>query len=446
MRIKFILAGEKLIFSGIALILASLLMPSCNPSSSSNNQQRNLGETQTVIEQEKDDTDDTGEGNSSTSTGSATGTKIYLSPFEARVAVERDIVLEESKIIEDYKVPSIKITFDKSDFVQILRCAASYKMTTLTGEDIRHLAGRPGQREALEWAWAKAVEDRYKCKFVGKQIVSKDFRDLAAPKGEYYYVINPCVLSENSVLKKEGCSYKLALTYPVKVTASFKQEILAKTQEVSEAEAAVNASILEAQHLAKKIQIHLEACENMVAKDNALNSFKQGLVQLGTLVVTTAIGGAFGGPNGAVLMGTLVGTYAGTYLYSSVLGLPEQIANECVDPTVVATTEEQRKEASKLDGRYNPGKIFTGEAAQANSQGQVGKYEEEYQVQALTRQLQKMLDPETGAVALATNRLHELLKEMLTYDLKILSIDSAFAEAANQGIDFEDTTTFPQEF
>ena len=418
------------VLNSLTLCVISVWLGACDPQSSNNSstQQRNSQNTGTGSDlgagkQEAQSTDPATE-----ASAAGTSAKIYLSPFEAKAVVERDVSLGNAEIIENFKVPRLNITFDKADFVQVLRCAASYKIPTSTGEDLRHLAGRPGQQSAMEWAWAYALEDRRQCKVVGLNIVSADFPDLTAPKGEYYYVVNPCVLSEHSVLKKEGCSYNLTLTYPVTVPDSFREEVRQKNIELSQAESSLNANLANAKHLAKKIEIHLTACENMVAKDKSLLDFKKGLVQLGFLTVGAAIGGAIGGPNGAVMLGQMAGTIGAQLFYTKVLDLPLDIVNECIDPSVVATTEAQRKEAAKHD--------------KSNIAVNQGKYEEEYQVQALTRQLQQMLGPE-GPIARDTNRVQEILKELYVLDTRIVTLDKAYAEAANLGIDVNDVSTFP---
>ncbi|MFK7822853.1 MAG: hypothetical protein AB8G05_01750 [Oligoflexales bacterium] len=428
----------------VLFILISTLILSCNPQSSSSNQQRDVRNT-TGFGSDSDENTAATDDNENSGTSSAGGTRIYLSPFEARVAVAKEVTLGESFVVEDFKVPRLRFTYDKADFVQVLRCVASRKMETLTGEDVRHLAGRPGQQSALQWAWTTAVEDRRRCKFVGEKIVSPDFADLAAPKGEYYYVINPCVLSENSVLKKEACSFNLVLTYPVTVTNTFNDEVKTKNFELSKAEGSLNARLVAAQHLAKKIEIHLTACENMVAKDKALNDFKKGITQLGFMVVGAVIGGALlgplSGPNGAVMLGQMFGTLGANYFYTSVLGLPSDVFNECIDPTVVETTEEQRKEAAEIDKRFNPNPAKTGEVAQANDRGQRGKYEEEYQVQALTKQLRDML-AEDGPIAKDTAWVQEVLDDLKLLDVQVINLDYKQVQATT-GIDINDISTYP---
>ncbi|NRA46004.1 MAG: hypothetical protein HRU09_13715 [Oligoflexales bacterium] len=421
----------------ICFLTACFMSFSCNTqsgNSSNSSQQRSSGDTSKGNGLSTGDGEE-GSGTDEASSGSDANTKIYLSPFEAKALVERDVSLGEAEIIEDFKVPRLKITFDKADFVKVLRCAASYKMQTSTGEDIRHLAGRPGQQSAMEWAWAFALEDRRKCKVVGLKIVSNDFADLTAPKGEYYYVVNPCVLSEHSVLNEEGCSYNLTLTYPVMVSDSFREEVRQKNIELSQAESSLNANLANAKQLAKKIEIQLTACENMVAKDQALLNFKKGIVQLGFLAVGAAIGGVIAGPNGAVMAGQMAGTIGAQYFFTKALNQPAYIvdpqngfAQECIDPSVVATTEEQRKEATKHDP--------------TNNASHRGKYEEEYQVQALTKKLQNMLGPE-GPIARDTARVQDILKELYALETRVVTLDKAYAEAANLGIDVNDASTFP---
>lgn len=360
-------------------------------------------------------------------------TKIYLSPFEAKATIDRELSLGDSRIVEGYQAPRLSINFNKSDFVQVLRCAASYRMQTLLGEDVRNVKGRPGERSALEWAWTMALADSRICKLVGTKVSTNEFVDLTSPKGTFYYIINPCILAENSVLKREECSYDLTLTYPITVTDSLSDETRTVTKELADAEAILNASLVAAKHLAKKINIHLTACENRIAHDKSLLDFKKGLIQLIFLAGGATIGGRFlpemfRGPNGAVMLGQMAGTIGAAMFYTKVLKFPADIANECIDSSVVATTEAQRKEAAQYD--------------KTNVASIKGKYEEEYQVQALMQNLQKLIGPQ-GQILKNVLRVREKLEDLYILESRVISINQAISQAANYGIDLNDISTFP---
>ena len=75
---------------------------------------------------------------------------------------------------------------------------------------------------------------------------------------------------EHSFTFKEGCSFDLSLSLPVKVTHSFNKILQEKTIELAQAESALNAHLENAIRLAQKIEIHLRACEEMIASDQQL--------------------------------------------------------------------------------------------------------------------------------------------------------------------------------
>lgn len=436
--------------SSLAFVVACVMLVGCVPSDGGSNgaQQRNLGGSNTSTNAQTTGTEtEQGSNEFINNLGSSDSTNtntpsVYRSPFDARAVIEREVSFGDALIIEEFQVPSLEIQYDKADFVQVMRCAASYKMQSLTGEDIRHLAGRPGQQSALEWAWAQAFNDNRQCKMVGVRIIAEEFQDLTAPKGEYYYVTNPCVLAENSVLKKDGCSYNLMLTYPVTITDSFSDDLREKNEELAIAESSLNANLVNAKNLAKKIEIHLRACENKVANDIALLDFKKGLVQFGFLAVGAAIG-SFAGPNGAVMLGQMAGTLGAQYFNTSVLRLPNGISNECIDSSVVATTEEQRKEASEVDDRFNPFRsIFGPQVGAANDASVQGKYEEEFQVQALTKRFQDLLAYPDGPIARDTERVSQILNELYILDTRVVQINAESA-AASLGFDINDPSTYP---
>lgn len=432
----------------ISAISAPLfLLSGCSENKGSGGAQRQRTQTSSEVAQGKgDQKDQTANpfaqgttGGTSDGTLEATGTDqeaqfenrpVYLAIEDADATVKKTVEMGPSGVIEGMNVPQITITRTNADHVQMVRCAASYqdKMVTLSGEDIRHVIGRPNESSELEWVWAQAKEDRHYCKIVGTNIAMDIYSDLTAPKGEFFYIINPCVGKEHSLSRKEGCSNKISLTQTIKVVNSLSKEIQAKSIELAAAESSLNAHMQNAISLARKIEIHLRACEDQIAHDQQMLDFKKGLVQLGMLTVGAAIGYSIGGPNGAVMVGQLSMMLGSQLLFMKALKWPPYIANECIDSNVVATTAEQRKKAAKNDA--------------TNTAQNAGKYEEEFQVQALTAQLQTMLDPEKGPIALETQRVQKILEEMKELDIKVLTVDQAKAKASNQGIDITKPETF----
>lgn len=371
-----------------------------------------------------------------------------VSRHYASASIDKTVNIETTELIEGHEVPVLNITFDKSDFVQVLRCAASYRLKTLTGEDLRTLVGRPVLRSEMEWAWAQAIEDKRICKVVGTNVTLEKFQDFSAPTGSYYYVINPCINKEHSINRAPGCSFRLKISRVFDYTNSFKDEIREKTAELSQAEGALNAEIQNAISLARKIEIHLRACENMLAHDKQMVNFKKGMIQLAALLIGGTIGNILGGPNMAVMIGQLVMGFGSQIIFSK-LGLPNGLEgdqfNECINPEAVATTEKQRKEAAEAE-KNDPKKQGLGGLMGASNMAQYeGKYEEEFQVQTLSKRLMKALSPD-GPIAKESNRVKALMKELAEMDINILTLDQATTKAGKLGqtLDVNDESSYSQ--
>ena len=342
--------------------------------------------------------------------------KIYLDIADAQAVVDKSVRLGPSGVIEGIDSPQIGVKKQGADHVRIIRCAASYRdrMVNLSGEDIRHLAGKSDESTELEWIWVQAREDRNYCKIVGTNIVMDLYSDLTAPKGEFFYIVNPCISKENSLTRREGCSNRISLTNTVRVANSLTKDLQTKATDLAVAESALNAEMINALSLAKKIEVHLRACEDKVAQDQQMLNFKKGLVQLGAMAIGAAIGGGIGGANLAVMGGQMASMVGGVLFYSHVLKWPPVINNECIDPNVISATGDQSG----------------------------GKYEGEFQVQTMLKKLAGMMEPESGSIAIATRRVERMLQQMHEIDIKVLTVDQAKVRASRLGIDISNPETF----
>ena len=316
----------------------------------------------------------------------------YLLPQDAKVTL-KPITLEDSPIVKNLKLPKVTLHFNHSNFVQVIRCQKDTKLHTLTGD--KPSSDLP--RSILESVW---IDAKKRCVIVATNFASTVFYDLTVQQGSYYYVINPCLSDELSIYGKYGnnCSYNLQFTQAISVPqeGTIKQQEIQIAQKLSEKESILNAHLNNAKQLARKIELHLRACETLLNQDINLLNYKNGLLRLSTLALGFMVG-AFIGPNAAVMLGMFT-QEIGTRLIQWKLKIPNTIENECINPAVVAKNEEQRKLANLDDP--------------TSMSGNAGKYEEEFRVQYLIQKLEKLIDPNDGEVKKATDELELALSNL----------------------------------
>lgn len=196
-------------------------------------------------------------------------------------------------------VPTLELSLDKADFVQILRCQGDYKLITSTGQDFESLDPSV-DKERFKWMWNRAQGDYRSCKSVGLRVPRTTIQDLAAPSGTYYYVINPCVLAKNSITEKEECSYHLAKSETITYQSVINQRFLETSQKVGEQEADIASDVNDLINYAKMIADTQRSCEDFWASKEANKQRLRGFLKLGAMVLGTVVGGLITGGMGAI--------------------------------------------------------------------------------------------------------------------------------------------------
>ena len=342
---------------------------------------------------------------------------LFKNPDDAEIELVK-LANERSPLILDLVVPTLSLEFTNADYIQILRCTDQVQIRTPTGAPFGSLS----KREQRKWVWndlKSQVNNSGVCKIIASKSISKIVNDLTVAAGTYFYVVNPCFSEEVVLDEDDYCGYHLAFSDKIEVkhANTFERQILDSLQSLNTAQTSLNALLVNSQQLAKKIEVHLQACEDFVQKDQQLLDFKKGLVSLGGMALGFAAG-LFIGPNAAIMLATGVQALFTELIGPRVLKLPLGIENECVDPNIVATTAQERELRSKDD--------------KTNQNQHRGKYEEEFRVAELSRRFEKMIDTDmTFAKAQVVKELENVAK----FNDKVLTFDRAIKELYQQDAD-----------
>lgn len=325
-------------------------------------------------------------------------------------SIQKKVPLADSGVLEGIKVPVFSFDKKESDFFKVLRCNASYKFVTLTGEDINNPTITLKDKE---WAWSQAINDSFSCNIVGTHISATKFPDLASPGGSYYYVANPCFGKEKALSTKERCSYNLSRSDVYTFKDTLRKEIRDKSRELADAEGALNSKLEKAIFYANVLEIRLRACENMVAFDSALNQFKGGLVMMGLLVVGGSLGFALGGgPNLAVMIGQMSMMIGGMLVNMKLGLLPVQ--NSCLQGVPPISHFKGQEKFHAFAKKY------------------ALKFEELFSVQKTLEGLQKTLSVD---IPQAKARVEKVMQQMAALDNRTVTVDEAIVKANKMGFD-----------
>lgn len=216
--------------------------------------------------------------------------------------------LENASENSKLKVPTIRFNIaDKTngvpaaDYLQILRCVKGTELKVSTGEDIKSIPEDKANRlELLQSAWNILLADIGKCYLVGESISRDNYQDLAANSGDFFYVVNPCYMTERSLKKNEMCSYNLKITSPITYTSSLEKNFFDAAKDVASAESELTAVYNRLYYLNSIIRSQQESCENQYATSQASKDFWKGVGSLAAAAVGATVGALVSGGTAAV--------------------------------------------------------------------------------------------------------------------------------------------------
>ena len=229
-----------------------------------------------------------------------------LDPALARVElVRQEVVMMPVSQGSELLVPGLEISFEGADFIEILRCFEEEKIQTYTGDSLSEgLSNIKGPQ--ARWLWQEALAAPQNCKIVANHVTREKIPDLAAPAGQYFYILNPCVSKERSINGRRGCSYNLKKSdllseeYEPVVSDRFVQE----TDELYKAEAEMAAEIRLIRDNALLLSDQIRHCEIRSAQKDIQRRHKSGLISLAAAAVGSVAGFFVGGPAGALQGGS----------------------------------------------------------------------------------------------------------------------------------------------
>ena len=317
----------------------------------------------------------------------------------ALVKLQREIAIKDSTVIDGVAVPFLEMEMIGADFVQVLRCAGSYRLETLTGQSFEEAAKSYQSTSLMRGAWDKAWNDRTSCKVVGEHIISGKYPDLAADSGVYYYVVNPCVSKTRSISRRNECSYNLVRSKDFEYKSQLEARVRDKAVEMAAAESSLMGLLNEMLFIVEKFKVNLRACEDAVAFDRKMLAFKRGMLQIGFFGAGMLLGGLFN-VNIGILIGQIGSGVATQVLGTLVFNWPFTVANTCLDPNYAA-------EARDEDGT----------------------------IKSVTPLYQRMIDLLSVEIPQATQRVQALQQEIQELDQSIITYDEMITSASAKGID-----------
>ncbi|MBI2603286.1 MAG: hypothetical protein HYW48_09540 [Deltaproteobacteria bacterium] len=354
-------------------------------------------------------------------------TDIRMDPSTARATIAKEITYSPSDVFNNpnYTFPEVAITKTSAGFIQLLRCNNSYKFTTLTGQSLDQIKGKPSELQDMKDAWLQAINDYRNCKIVADYVSEPVYQDLAAPSGDYYYIINPCLNALKSKTNKEACSYRLEMSDPFGFENLFEKDLRDKAVEISRIQAALMAKIEEVRNLADLLELRIRYCENYYATTETEKQWKVGMIMLGSGGLGYAIGSSFGGPNMGVMLGQFT-MMATSSVLTQKLNLGPQM-NTCL------ISEEKHAENLKQQAQ-------TGMLKEKDRDRAIVAYRElnkHYSVPDILERLNELsktdYNPqdeinESGLIERDIQRMQQALAEMNEIDQRVVLADDAIAQ------------------
>lgn len=216
---------------------------------------------------------------------------VKLDPMEARVKLISLTVqpLEGAQVATDAKeileFPFIKVEFDKANFVKVLRCRSDksgFFVDTNQKQTFEQFAASvpyasPMGSLRYQTYWNQAHRfDVSGCVSMGTHVVRERIFDLAAPTGQWYYLLNPCVAKSFSSTGKEECSAHLVKTKVMDFTSDVNAAVLGQAQKITNLEHRTLALSERMYVLTTQIAGETEFCETNAAIDAHNTSIDQG--------------------------------------------------------------------------------------------------------------------------------------------------------------------------
>lgn len=265
----------------------------------------------------------------------------------AHLSEVTDPILEAATADSTHQVPKLQIAFragQDADYMQILRCEPTVRLKTALGQDAREIPmDDPMRIERLEFVWRNALGDTTACRIATLMTARNDFQDISAPSGQFLYIVNPCIFSDNGPAQ---CSFDLWITAPLTFINTMSQQAADLSQQLANAEARLSATYLRLQAAAKATQKHQAACEQKAAVNQSIRDFWKGVASFAAAGVGAYVGPAVFGP-----MSAWEGARKGLDIATQIFGKNAPAMPNC--PEAESLREKQKSDLSSLNASLN---------------------------------------------------------------------------------------------
>lgn len=178
-----------------------------------------------------------------------------FSAEEARILLG-DVKVTPSVFGAQLKAPTLSLEFSQADFARVLRCSAdAYQVYETAAANSAALS-----LEDRRWVWVDAFGDP-RCQVVSMGLRSSEFDDLACPRGDWFYLLNPCVSRERSEDGREACSFELAISKTFHSLSDLGDEFRSKLSQLVAAESRHEAAISRLANLVFQLNAEKQACQ-----------------------------------------------------------------------------------------------------------------------------------------------------------------------------------------
>lgn len=232
--------------------------------------------------------------NSDVTTDSTT-TPLYFDPSRAAVSIQKEVKQTPTILFDGIVVPTISLSLQQADYVQILRCSASFEFKTQGGKLVENVSQSPSNQGELKWAWITAWNQKDSCEIVTEMSPSVTYPDIAAPTGRFYYILNPCISKIHSTENRDACSYLTQVTSVFSYTNVFQAEMRQKAIDLSNVESSLRAFMAQVQIISGTLSTAIIDCENYWAQHDTLQNLRSGLAELGIFIGFAIILAPFSG-------------------------------------------------------------------------------------------------------------------------------------------------------
>jgi hypothetical protein len=212
------------------------------------------------------------------------------------------------------RLPQFSIGLQDADYVEVVRCAKSYRLAAPNGKTHDEIdENSPTRTENLRYALAEAKANVNACRILGTYVIRETFQDITAEDGSYYYIVNPCVRQERSTIANLNCSYNISVTGVVDVAGSgVTSDFVKAAAGLAEAEARLSATM---QRMYRRIELLKElkdTCDQNYITASMNSQILKSVLSAATIGLQMAAGAVFG-PVGGFVGGQFFGALRGAF-------------------------------------------------------------------------------------------------------------------------------------